>query len=215
MKRYRSHLVYRTPAQLLASYGVQAPVLIVSALYTPAAAGQVSLAIMSLALPVNMIGQSLNRALYAELASIRHDRRGPEEAVMAIKFVLLRAAAAGAPCAIFLWFFAESAFVLAFGEEWRLDGQLSSALSVFLFFQFITYPAMVILNFAGGQEAFLKVHLQRALISSGLLAGGALIGMDILETVEIFAWGLALHYAITITVIWFWKFRKSLDSGDW
>lgn len=215
MKRYRSYLVYRTPAQLLASYGVQAPVLFVSALYSPAAAGQLSLAIMSLSLPVNLIGQSLSRVLYAELASIRHDRRGSEEAVKAIKYVLLRAAAVGAPCAAFLWFFAEPAFGFVFGEEWRLAGQLSSALSVYLFFQFITYPAMVILNFAGGQAAILKIHLQRAMVSSGLLAGGALAGLGVLETVQIFAWGLALHYAITIAVIWFWRLKNSLNSGDW
>jgi O-antigen/teichoic acid export membrane protein len=215
MKRYRGHLLYRMPAQLFASYGVQAPVLIVSAMYGPGAAGQVALAVMSLSLPVNLIGQSLNRGLYAELASIRHERRGPMAAQKAVTYVLLRAAAVGAPSAGFLWFLAEPAFVLLFGQEWRLAGQLSSAMSVYLFFQFIAYPALVILNFSGGQAAFLQIHLQRAIIGSVLLAGGALAGFEVLATVKFFAWGLALHYAVTIAVIWIWWFKKSLDSGEW
>jgi O-antigen/teichoic acid export membrane protein len=215
MKLYRGHLLYRMPAQLFASYGVQAPVLIVSAMYAPAAVGQVSLAIMSLSLPVNLIGQSLNRALYAELASVQHERRGSEAALAAVKYVLLRAAAIGAPCAIYLWFFAEQTFVLFFGDEWRLAGQLSSALSVYLFFQFVAYPALVILNFSGGQAAFLKIHLQRAAISTGLLVGGALAGQSVLITLQLFSWGLALHYAVTIAIIWFYRFKTSLASGEW
>src|SRR5699024_8578654 len=73
---YQDFPKYRLPSQFLMVLSVQAPVLMMAALYDKEVTGQLSLAMMALSLPVGLIGGAMAKAYYAEIASLGKNNIG-------------------------------------------------------------------------------------------------------------------------------------------
>src|SRR5699024_3463149 len=69
-KYFQDFVWFRLPSQFLMLLSVQAPVLMMAALYGSDATGQLSLAVMALSLPIGLLGRAIGRAYYAEVAAI-------------------------------------------------------------------------------------------------------------------------------------------------
>src|SRR5699024_11159759 len=67
---YQDFAWFRLPSHLMMALSLQAPVFLVSMLYDSAITGQLGLAMMALSLPLSLIGNSMSRAYYAEIAAV-------------------------------------------------------------------------------------------------------------------------------------------------
>lgn len=204
-KRYREYPRHRMPAQLLSAYGVQAPVLLTSLFFSASWAGQLSLATMVVALPVNLLGQSMSRALYSEVSELWKVRADRHKIRPLIESAVWRLAVLVAPGAIAAYFTSGILFALLFGSEWRLAGEIVSLLSVYLFFQMIAYPLLVIFNFGEGQGELLQIHLQRAILVTVIFAGLAYLKIDYLRIIGIYGVVMSAHYIAIL-----WRIRRKL-----
>lgn len=195
--RHKHLPLMRAPSQLLLVFSIQAPILFTAAFYGPQPTGQLGLAILALALPFNLVGQSTSRAYYAEVSAIgQSNRRAIREVTLA---VMLRMIGLALPVSIVIFLTGEALFALVFGEEWRPAGQYASILSLYLAFQFISSPFLQLFNVLRRQEVYLQIYLQRALGVSAVFAIGAIFGFPIVTTLWLYTIFLALHYGVVAT----------------
>ena len=67
---HKDFALFRLPSELLMVFALQAPILMAANLYDSNITGQLSFTIMALSLPVSLIGMSMSKAYYAEIAMI-------------------------------------------------------------------------------------------------------------------------------------------------
>lgn len=158
-KYYQQFVWFRLPSQFLMVLSVQAPVMMMAALYDKEVTGQLSLAILALSLPVQLVGQATGRAYYAEVASI--GRADPEQVRKITVDVQKKLFALGIPATIIVLFLAQPMFKMVFGEKWALAGKFAAILSPYMLLQFTSNPLVQVLNVLGSQLMFLIINVTR------------------------------------------------------
>lgn len=156
---YQDFPKYRLPSQFLLVLSTQAPVLMMAALYDKSTTGHLSLAIMALALPVNLIGGAMSKAYYAEIASI-----GKTD-VEKIKRITISTQAKlftlSLPVTIIFMIVAKPLFSISFGKEWAVAGSYAAILAPFILLQFTSSPLVQVINILGNQIQFLTINVIR------------------------------------------------------
>lgn len=163
---YQDFFWFRLPSQFLMVLSVQAPVIMISALYDKGVTGQLSLAMMALSLPVGLIGGAMSKAYYAEIAEIGKNNINK---IIKITFsVQKKLFLIGIPLAILVFFLAAPMFELLFGEKWARAGLFASLLAPFVLFQFTSSPLMEVINILGTQAVYLILHSVRVIGLGGI-----------------------------------------------
>ncbi|MFI8739874.1 lipopolysaccharide biosynthesis protein [Stutzerimonas zhaodongensis] len=196
MRHYRSFPIYRLPSQLLQIFSSQAPLLLTAALYDPRTTGQLGLAMMTLALPMNLLGHSTSKAYYAEIATI--GRKRPTEIRTLTYSVIKRLLALALAPTLLLLLFGERIFALAFGTEWTMAGEMASLLAIYLLFQFMHAPASHLLSVFQGQRLLLALNIQRAVLTLACFASGYLLELPITSVLLVYAITLSAHYLFSL-----------------
>ena len=196
MRHYRSFPIYRLPSQLLQIFSSQAPLLLTAALYDPRTTGQLGLAMMTLALPMNLLGHSTSKAYYAEIATI--GRKRPAEIRTLTYSVIKRLLALALAPTLLLLLFGERIFALAFGTEWTMAGEMASLLAIYLLFQFMHAPASHLLSVFQGQRLLLALNIQRAVLTLACFASGYLLELPITSVLLVYAITLSAHYLFSL-----------------
>ena len=196
MRHYRSFPIYRLPSQLLQIFSSQAPLLLTAALYDPRTTGQLGLAMMTLALPMNLLGHSTSKAYYAEIATI--GRKRPTEIRTLTYSVIKRLLALALAPALLPLLFGERIFALAFGTEWTMAGEMASLLAIYLLFQFMHAPASHLLSVFQGQRLLLALNIQRAVLTLACFASGYLLELPITSVLLVYAITLSAHYLFSL-----------------
>lgn len=160
-KYFQDFVWFRLPSQFLMVVTVQAPVLMMAALYNKEATGQLSLAMMALALPVNLIGGAISKAYYAEIAVL--GKNNIDKIKRATWSTQKKLFAIGLPATIAVVLLAKPIFSLVFGEKWATAGSFSAILAPFILLQFTSSPLVQALNIVGSQLSFLMINIIRAL----------------------------------------------------
>lgn len=195
---YRSFPTYRLPAQLLQIFSSQSPLLLTAAIYDAGTTGQLGLALMTLALPMNLLGYTTSKAYYAEIASL--GRKRPQEIRLVTHSVIKRLFALSIAPALVLLASGEALFELAFGAQWELAGQLAATLAIYLLFQFIHAPASHLLSLFDRQRLLLMLNLQRTALTVGCFTAAYLLELPITTVVLLYAVTLSTHYLISLLV---------------
>lgn len=158
---YRQFVYYRMPSQLLLSVSAQAPIIMMASLYTQDDTGQLSLAIMALALPANLLGSAIAKAFYAEISVIGKNHL---KKIRRLAFDLQKKLFfLGGPFVILAVLLSEWVFEIVFGAQWVVAGTYAAILAPFIFFQLISAPLLQVLNVVGDQRAFLVINTVRVL----------------------------------------------------
>ncbi|MCR9393961.1 oligosaccharide flippase family protein [Vibrio alginolyticus] len=158
---YRGFPVFRLPSQILMSLSLQAPTLMMAALFSKESTGQLSLAMVALNLPITLIVRAVSKAYYAEISSIGKNNI---EKIRRITFsVQKKLFLIGFPLTIVTMFVAEYAFVVIFGSEWLKAGQMAVVLAPFMLLQFTSLPLIEAINVVGSQIHFLILSIVRVL----------------------------------------------------
>ena len=193
MKRYASFPKYRVPSQVLLAFSNKAPLLFSASLFGADTTGQLSLAMMALALPVSLIGQAAGQALYSEVTKI--GRRNRTEIYSAARAVTWSMGLASILPALFLLFLSPALFSWLFGPEWREAGVFCSILAIYLVAQFVSAPIMNILNVYDRQAQFLLFNAMRSLLVIAVFGAARYMGWDALKTLVVYSISMAALYA--------------------
>lgn len=195
---YRSYATYRLASQLLLALSIQAPIFIAARYYEASVTGQLGLAFMALALPVNLLGESMARAYYAEISAI--GRRFPRKVRSLTRSVMKRLLALSLPPTLVLALFGQDIFELCFGEKWSPAGNYASILAIYLAFQFIQKPASYLLYLYDGQRQLLMINAQRVILTAGCFAIGGLMKADMTKVLWFYSAIMSLHYSASILI---------------
>lgn len=156
---YQDFPKYRLPSQFLMVLSLQAPVLMMATLYDNEVTGQLSLAMMALALPVGLVGGAMAKAYYGEIAALGKNNL---EKITALTLSIQKSLfLVGTPFAAIVFFLSEIIFTVVFGREWTMAGVFASILAPFILFQFTSSPLMEIINILGKQIVYLVLHSLR------------------------------------------------------
>jgi len=156
---YQDFVWFRLPSQFLMILSVQAPVMMMAALYGKESTGQLSLSMMALSLPVSLIGGAMAKAYYAEIANIgRNNIAKIRQITYSVQKKLF---AIGMPIAIAAFFLAQPLFILVFGEKWSMAVRYAAILSPCMLFAFTSAPLVQVFNIIGSQSKFLMINIVR------------------------------------------------------
>jgi len=159
-RHYRGFPTFRLPSQFLLVFSTQAPAMFAAALYGASATGQLGLALMALAIPGSLIGQSVGQAFYGEIARLK---KGSEVRIKALAYsVQKKLFLVGLPITLAIVLLGEPLFRIVFGREWAEAGAYASVLAPFVLLQLTSAPLVQILNVYNAQSAFLAINVFRA-----------------------------------------------------
>ncbi|WP_194756849.1 lipopolysaccharide biosynthesis protein [Aliidiomarina indica] len=138
-KDYNDFALYRTPQLIISAVGQGMPVLMLTALFGPAAAGFYALSRLVLGAPAQLIGQSVQTVFYPHFnETIRNGKSGlrllikSTASLMVVGILPFTIVIAIGP-----WLFSS-----VFGPDWQVAGEISQWLSVWMFFSLAARPAI-------------------------------------------------------------------------
>lgn len=196
LRHYRAFPAYRLPSQLLQVFASQSPLLLTAAFYDAETTGQLGLALMTLALPMQLLGYTTSKAYYAEIASL--GRKRPVEVRAVTRSVIKRLLALSIAPSLILLVFGEGLFSLAFGPQWELAGELAAVLAIYLLFQFIHAPASHLLSLFDRQRLLLMLNVQRTVLTVACFGSAQLIDLPITSVVLLYSVTLSAHYLFSL-----------------
>lgn len=182
--QYRDFVYYRTPQVFLNAISQSMPVLMLASFFGPRAAGFYSLARLILALPTQLIGQSVASVFYPRVTEAIHAQ---EDAWKLILTATLGLAAVGIiPFGIVMtigpWIFS-----YVFGAEWVVAGQYSQWLALWLYASFINRPSVGAIPVLGLQRFFLGYEIVSVILRALSLSIGFLLFESALIAIAVFS----------------------------
>ncbi len=181
LHRYRRFPLLTAPAMLLNTIGLEAPLLIIVAMFGTAVGGQFALAYRVMAMPLTLVANAIGKTYFAEAARIvREDPAGLRRlyvrttrtlALLTIGPVIL-----GALLAPFV-------FGLIFGEEWTEAGVFAMILAPMFYLQLVTNPTHGTLIVLERQDLHLQREIARLLLLGGAVAVALALGLDAIGTI--------------------------------
>jgi len=196
LQLYKSFPAYRLPAQLLQVFSSQAPLLLTAALYDAETTGQLGLALMTLAIPMQLLGYTTSKAYYAEIASL--GRKNAAEVKVVTYSVIKRLFGFSILPSAVLLAFGEDLFELAFGPQWALAGQLAAILATYLLFQFIHAPASHLLSLFQRQRLLLMLNVQRTVLTVACFYVAHVVDLSITAGILLYSVTLSAHYLFSL-----------------
>lgn len=197
--RYKEYPIFRFPSQFLLVYASQAPLIFMGILFGAESAGHLGLALMMLALPMQLLGNTTGKAFYAEISALGKNQ---PNAIKKISVqVLRRLFFISIIPLLFILLLGEEVFRLFFGEEWIVSGRYAGILSLYLVFQFVTTPLVNVMSVFEAQRKFLFLNVVRAIIVSMIFIASWMLGLSDHVTLYLYSALLSLHYALSLKTI--------------
>jgi len=199
IRRYADFPKYRLPSQFLLVFSTKAPLLYFAWHFGADITGQLGLALMVMALPINLFGQTTGKAYYGEIAKI--GRKNPDKIYEITKNVTKKLFLISVPPFLVLLFGGPWLFQFIFGEVWREAGVFASMLAVYLLTQFVSSPLVNAMTVFEKQLMFLIINLVRlcGLIIIFGISYSLLLSPE--ATVLIYSIGLSIHYIFTAYLV--------------
>ncbi|PLY10476.1 MAG: translocase [Arcobacter sp.] len=136
-KRYKRFPLYETWSNLLNSSSTEVPVILITSLFSIKTAGFYALANRILLLPLSLLGSSIGQVFLQKASETRKDIVQLKLITQSIfsKLVYIGVLPIG-----IIMIFGDVIFAFIFGNEWKISGEFSQVLALWLFFVFITSP---------------------------------------------------------------------------
>ncbi|WP_214365445.1 lipopolysaccharide biosynthesis protein [Pseudonocardia sp. H11422] len=192
--RYRRFPLVASWSKLLNTAGLEAPLLIISAVYGDARAGLLGLTIRVIGGPAAIIGQAVYQVFNGE-ASARVRAPGTVLAPF-VRGSVLRLLAIGVVPATVLVAFGPGLFAVVFGAQWREAGQFAQVLAVAYLAQFAIAPVSQTLFLLERQGLQLVWDSSRLVLTAGGPVVCGLVGASISTAVLVLAIGHVACYGL-------------------
>ena len=155
LKKHRDFPIYRMPTDVLNAASQAVPVILLAALFSPAAAGLYVLTRSVLNLPTNIVGAAVGNVLYARFAELSREGKP-------LLPLLLRATGALltlSPVIIGAAWFAPTVFAFIFGEEWRESGHYARWMALWIGVALANIPAVRLAPVIKAQKILLVANV--------------------------------------------------------
>ena len=151
-KEHYRFAVYSAPQQFMNSLSQYLPVYLLGVFYGAAEVGSYWFAMRLLQLPAGIVGQSIRQIYYKEAAELINDWHGLRTLFRKTTFVLTCLII---PLVLVISIYGEEIFNMIFGEEWKMAGQFSQWMMIWIGGAFINPPAMALFSICGKQKILL------------------------------------------------------------
>jgi O-antigen/teichoic acid export membrane protein len=199
-KHYADFPKYRLPSQFLLVLSTKAPLFFFAWQFGSGSTGQIGLALMILALPITLVGQTTGQAYYAEIAKI--GRRQPEKIFKLTQSITKRLFLVSIPPFLILTFFGPWLFQVVFGQMWREAGLFASILAIYLLTQFISAPMINALSVFKKQKELFFLNIVRLLLISFVFSISFAFEIEPAASLLLYSVTLSIYYTlISITVL--------------
>jgi O-antigen/teichoic acid export membrane protein len=163
-KRYKKLPIFNLPNALIDSFRLSGIMILIAKFFTTATLGQFSLAWKMVQIPMSLIGASLSQVFFQKVASAKKS-----DLNSLIKRYLTKALLVSTPIFLIIYFFATDIFIVVFGENWKLAGEVASIMSPWLLLNFLTTPMANIFIILNRQEIVLIVSIFYMLVPISIL----------------------------------------------
>jgi O-antigen/teichoic acid export membrane protein len=199
-KRYADFPQYRLPSQIFLVLSQKAPLFFFARQFGTEATGHLGLALVTIAIPMSLFGQTTGQAYYSEIAKI--GRRNPEKIKKITISIMKRLVLISfLPCTI-LFVLGPWLFQVFFGKVWREAGGFASILVLYLFAQFVYTPiANGVLNVFEKQYLVLMINLSRVLLIFSAFWVSYLIGARPDSTLYLYSVTLSVQYILAALLV--------------
>ncbi|MEX6424815.1 lipopolysaccharide biosynthesis protein [Providencia manganoxydans] len=194
-KKYSDFPCLRLPSRLLLVLATNLPLIFFGYYYTPNETGQLGLALMCVALPISLIGNSVSQVYYTEIAKINN--RDTVKIKKLTIAVLKKLSIVGLIPTIILFLSGKDIIRLTLGEEWVVAGVYVEYLSIMLYFQFISSPLVNVFNVVGTQYDFLKINIVRTMFIVLVFSLSVLMKLTSFQCILAYSTILSFHYVLT------------------
>lgn len=201
-RRYRRFPIYSTWSGLANTSGLQLPLLLFAALFSPAIAGLYVLAHRVLQIPMSLLGQAIGQVFYSNAAEARRESR-LDAIVLRTLSGLVRI---GFGPIVLLAVSAPELFAFLFGADWREAGVYVQWMAPWLLIVFITSPLSNLVSVMERQLQGLVFQLALLLLRSiaiitGAILGSVLLAVALYSITGLLAWTLFAVWLMHVTSI--------------
>ncbi|WP_147303560.1 lipopolysaccharide biosynthesis protein [Rhodohalobacter sp. SW132] len=192
LRYYKELPMYSLPSQFLLIVAGKIPVLYFAFQFGSNTTGQLGLAMTVIGIPIGLLGRSTGQAFYSEIARIGKDN---SEKIYNLSINILKRLAIVSilPCTILL-FGSPFLFQLIFGSEWYQAGLITSILTIYLFFQFLSLPFINILNVLNLQNIYFKINLSKILLATIPFTLSYFFEYEIYSTLILYTIFMSIYY---------------------
>lgn len=198
-RRYADFPKYRLPSQFLLVFSTKAPLLFFAWQFGSDTTGQLGLALMILALPISLLGQTTGQAYYGEIAKI--GRKQPEKIYIITKSITKKLFLVSIPPFLVLLLFGPWIFEILFGEVWREAGVFASILAIYLLAQFVSSPIVNAISVFEKQGFFFVINIIRLLVVITIFGFSYVFYLSPDKTIFVYSIGLTMHYIFTLFMV--------------
>lgn len=199
LRYYRDYPIYRMPSQFLLIFSMQAPLLFSAWQFGSDITGQLALALMALALPITLFGNTMGQAYYAEISKI--GRKQPQKIYQITKDITKKLFLISLLPFLVLLLLGPWIFEIVFGAQWTQAGVLASILSVYLLTQFISSPLINALSVFNQQRLFFFINVRRTFIVILVFGASVVFDLTISLTLLMFSLSLSVHYLLIVITV--------------
>jgi len=150
IKRYKKLPIFNLPNALIDGVRLSGISILIAKFFTISTLGQFSLAWKMLQTPISLISSSLSQVFFQKISTAKKNNLDSIVKKFIIKSIII-----ALPIFMIIYFYAVDIFILVFGENWRLAGDIASILSPWLFLSFIVSPLSQIFIILNKQEIVL------------------------------------------------------------
>lgn len=208
-KKYKDFPMYRAPQVLFNSISLRFPVLMLTTLFGPAAAGFYTIANTVLQKPIQLIGNSIGDVFYPRIAEAANNKENLSKLIK--KSTLALVAVGVIPFGLVI-LFGPWLFSFVFGQEWITAGKYAQWLGLFLFCEFINKPSIKALPVLSAQ----LFHLNFTIITLILRIAALILGYFMFEDdiVAIALYGVLSAIFHIVLIFYVLKRSKSFDKRN-
>ncbi len=209
-QRYRKFAMLGVPSAFLNSLALQLPAILIASYYGTDKAGFYGLAILVLATPVQLVGQSTARVFYAEASRVGFSNLLVVSEML--KSVSIRLAWVSVPVAVVAVLIAPWGFSVIFGDQWQESGRFVTVLASAYVMSLITSPASQAYLVIERQDVSLLLNILKASIT--IVSWGVLPALEfgLYEALTTYGVALSVYYA-TVILIAFILLKRGRSLG--
>lgn len=208
LRRFRSFPLLLAPAGLLNSLGLQAPVLLASALFGVEVSGWLGMTQRILALPIGLLGTTMAQVYLGEFGEAK--RTGSNQLVSLFTRTSRRLVLIGVGIAAIVMLVGPYAFSLVLGSRWETSGLFARALAIGLVAQMVASPLSQTL-------IVMEKNLQQFVWDVARLAacGGAVyLGYRLGYSATTTMWLLGVATALMYAIVWYLSWRAVTTAAS-
>lgn len=141
-RRYIEFPKYSTIPALLNVVSLLLPLFIINKIFSEKETGYFDLTRQILLVPMALISSSLSQVLFQRITEKKNTRKSISREIHRITFILFLFSVIGA---VVLWLWGTDLFVILFGKQWRMSGEIVKVVMIGFAFRFVVATLSIVL----------------------------------------------------------------------